>query len=55
MTNSYALEQLFPQDNELPAEHRPPSPIHQRTYLVNGELKTWDGPVDAVRSPVCVL
>jgi aldehyde dehydrogenase (NAD+) len=22
--------------------------------LVNGELKTWDGPVDPVRSPVCV-
>jgi glyceraldehyde-3-phosphate dehydrogenase (NADP+) len=54
MANSDALRQLFPQDGEIPADHRPPPPIHQRAYLVNGELKTWDGPVDAVRSPVCV-
>lgn len=54
MANSDALRQLFPKDGELPADHRPPAPIHQRAYLVNGELKTWDGPVDAVRSPVCV-
>jgi glyceraldehyde-3-phosphate dehydrogenase (NADP+) len=54
MANSDALRQLFPQDGEIPADHCPPPPIHQRTYLVNGELKTWDGPVDTVRSPVCV-
>jgi aldehyde dehydrogenase (NAD+) len=54
MANSDALRQLFPRDGEIPADHRPPPPIHQRTYLVNGELKTWDGPADPVRSPVCV-
>jgi aldehyde dehydrogenase (NAD+) len=54
MANSDALRQLFPKDGELPADHRPPPPIHQRAYLVNGELKVWDGPVDSVRSPVCV-
>ncbi len=54
MPNSDALRQLFPLESEIPAEHRPPLPIHQRTYLVNGELKGWSGPVDSVRSPVCV-
>jgi aldehyde dehydrogenase (NAD+) len=54
MANSDALRQLFPKDGEMPVDHRPPPPIHQRIYLVNGELKTWDGPVDPVRSPVCV-
>lgn len=54
MANSDALRQLFPRDGEIPADHRPPPPIHQRAYLVNGELKTWDGPADPVRSPVCV-
>ncbi|GEO12925.1 NADP-dependent glyceraldehyde-3-phosphate dehydrogenase [Microvirga aerophila] len=54
MANSDALRQLFPKDGELPADHRPPPPLHQRAYLVNGELKAWDGPVDSVRSPVCV-
>jgi aldehyde dehydrogenase (NAD+) len=53
MANSNALRLLFPEDDGIPAEHRPPAPIHQRTYLVNGELKVWNGPVDAVRSPVC--
>ncbi len=54
MANSDALRQFFPQDGEIPADHRPPLPIHQRAYLVNGELKTWDGPADPVRSPDCV-
>ncbi|KLK90103.1 aldehyde dehydrogenase [Microvirga vignae] len=54
MANSDALRQLFPLDGEIPAENRPPPPIHQRTYLVDGELKTWNGPFDTVRSPVCV-
>ncbi|WP_262270548.1 NADP-dependent glyceraldehyde-3-phosphate dehydrogenase [Microvirga yunnanensis] len=54
MANSDALKQLFPQDSEIRAEHRPPPPIHQRTCLVNGELKAWEGPIDPVRSPVCV-
>ncbi|MBQ0822604.1 NADP-dependent glyceraldehyde-3-phosphate dehydrogenase [Microvirga sp. HBU67558] len=54
MANSDALRLLFPEDDRIPAEHRPPAPIHQRTYLVNGELKVWDGPIDVVRSPVCL-
>lgn len=54
MANSDALKQLFPQDSEIPADNHPPPPIHQRVYLINGELKVWDGPMDTVRSPVCV-
>jgi aldehyde dehydrogenase (NAD+) len=54
MANSDALRQLFPRDGEIPADHRPPPPIHQRAYLINGELTASDGPVDTVRSPVCV-
>ncbi len=48
------LKQLFPQESDIPAEHRPLAPIHQRTYLVDGELRTWSGAVQTVRSPVCV-
>jgi aldehyde dehydrogenase (NAD+) len=54
MINSEALKQLFPSEEEISSEHRPPSPVHQRSYLVNGELKAWNGPVETVRSPVCV-
>ncbi|HEU0202132.1 MAG TPA: NADP-dependent glyceraldehyde-3-phosphate dehydrogenase, partial [Burkholderiaceae bacterium] len=28
--------------------------IHQRTYLVNGVLETWEGPTQKVLSPVCL-
>jgi aldehyde dehydrogenase (NAD+) len=53
MINSESLKQLFPSEDEI-SQYCPPSPVHQRSYLVNGELKTWDGPVETVRSSVCV-
>jgi glyceraldehyde-3-phosphate dehydrogenase (NADP+) len=54
MFDSAALKQLFPFEDDMLAEHQPPSPVHQRVYLVNGELRSWKGPVETVRSPVCV-
>jgi glyceraldehyde-3-phosphate dehydrogenase (NADP+) len=54
MVNPEALKQLFPSERDISSEHRPPSPVHQRSYLLNGELKAWSGPVETVRSPVCV-
>ena len=54
MFDSAALKQLFPFENDMLAERQPPSPVHQRVYLVNGELRSWRGPVETVRSPVCV-
>jgi glyceraldehyde-3-phosphate dehydrogenase (NADP+) len=54
MINPEALKQLFPSKEEISSEHRPPSPVHQRVYLIDGELRPWDGPVETVRSPVCV-
>ncbi|MGO4572496.1 NADP-dependent glyceraldehyde-3-phosphate dehydrogenase [Microvirga sp. 2TAF3] len=54
MIDSETLRLLFPSEGEISSEHRPPAPIHQRHYLLNGELKPWHGPVETVRSPVCV-
>ena len=48
------LRQLFPREDEIPSEHRPLVQVHQRSYLVNGELKRWKGRIETVRSPVCV-
>jgi len=42
----------FPQISEIPDDLRSCVPLHQREYLVDGELKTWDGEVQEVRSPV---
>ncbi|AUD00640.1 NADP-dependent glyceraldehyde-3-phosphate dehydrogenase [Spirosoma pollinicola] len=46
------LTQLFPSENQVPADYRI-EPIHQREYLLNGEMRQWDGAVSDVYSPVC--
>ncbi len=45
---------LFPAESDIPAEFQIAEPITQEVYLVNGELKPWDGPWQEVYSPVNV-
>lgn len=52
MTTVSQLEHLFPTLAEIPERYRPGAPIEQREYLVNGELRRWDGPLATVRSPI---
>ena len=54
MTTASQLEHLFPTLAEIPERYRPGAPIEQREYLVDGELRRWDGPLAAVRSPIFV-
>jgi glyceraldehyde-3-phosphate dehydrogenase (NADP+) len=50
---SQVLASLFPANQSaIPAEYRI-DPIHQREYLLNGEMRPWDGRVSDVYSPVC--
>ena len=52
--NNAQLTSLFPADGEqIPAEYRI-EPIHQREYLLNGEMRSWDGPTADVYSPICL-
>lgn len=39
--------------DQIPDEYNLPE-IHQREYLLNGELVQWNGPVQEVWSPVCI-
>ena len=54
MTTTESLRQLFPAADAIPSEHRLGAPIHQRRYLVGGELLEWRGETKPVLSPVCV-
>src|SRR5215212_254457 len=54
MIDTASLQRLFPTEDDVPAGHRPPRPIHQRYSLVGGELRAWDGRVQTVRSAICV-
>lgn len=54
MIDQSSLCLLFPGAGEIPAEHRLDGPIHQVTYVINGELSTWTGETKTVLSPVCL-
>ncbi|QJW89654.1 NADP-dependent glyceraldehyde-3-phosphate dehydrogenase [Spirosoma taeanense] len=50
---SSPLAQLFPSESQIPEQYHI-EPLHQREYLINGEMRPWNGPVSEVYSPVCV-
>ena len=52
MNGPMELERRFPSESEIPAEHRLPTPIRQRSTLVGGALKPWDGPFQTALSPI---
>jgi glyceraldehyde-3-phosphate dehydrogenase (NADP+) len=54
MITSEQLTALFPAEDDLTGEHGRPEPVHQRHWLVGGELKPWTGRVQTVRSAICV-
>ena len=45
---------LFPEEKDIPPEFLLSIPITQHEYLVNGELRCWNGPMKEVVSPVCI-
>ncbi|NDE09927.1 MAG: NADP-dependent glyceraldehyde-3-phosphate dehydrogenase [Chitinophagia bacterium] len=48
------LKNIFPQVSEIPKEWQLNEFIEQREYLVNGELRIWEGPMNEVVSPVSI-
>jgi glyceraldehyde-3-phosphate dehydrogenase (NADP+) len=54
MNNSSLFDNLFPKQGSIPAEFDLPQPVDQHEYLVDGQLRQWDGPLQEVFSPVCV-
>ncbi|WP_095079339.1 NADP-dependent glyceraldehyde-3-phosphate dehydrogenase [Pseudomonas sp. Irchel s3h17] len=52
MSTEHLLSTLFPTAAEIPEPYRPGELLEQREYLVEGQLKIWNGPLAVVRSPV---
>ncbi|MEF9673455.1 NADP-dependent glyceraldehyde-3-phosphate dehydrogenase [Pseudomonas sp. MWU13-2100] len=52
MTDQKLLDSLFPAAADIPEKYRLEGQLEQREYLVNGTLRSWDGPLAQVRSPV---
>jgi glyceraldehyde-3-phosphate dehydrogenase (NADP+) len=53
MTSIDKIAAIFPTAEAIPPAFRR-EPLHQREYLVDGELRRWDGPTREVLSPVCI-
>jgi glyceraldehyde-3-phosphate dehydrogenase (NADP+) len=48
------VKNLFPEESKIPEQFQFVSPINQKEYLINGEIRLTDGPVQEVLSPVCI-
>jgi glyceraldehyde-3-phosphate dehydrogenase (NADP+) len=48
------LKEIFPTLSQIPDEWRLDGLIEQREYLVNGELRLWNGEMNEVVSPVLI-
>jgi glyceraldehyde-3-phosphate dehydrogenase (NADP+) len=54
ITTEETIASLFPDEHGIPVEHRHEEPVIQKEYLINGQLRMWEGPMQEVLSPVCV-
>ncbi len=54
MNLSERIQSIFPDEESIPKKIFSSMPINQHDYLVNGELRAWDGRMQEVFSPVCV-
>lgn len=54
MTFQEQLDHLIIDTNAIPEGYALTELIHQKTYLSDGELVTWDGPMHDVFSPICM-
>ena len=54
MTFTEEITAKFVAEDQIPKQFELPEEVHQKEYLVNGEMRRWDGPSHTVVSPVCV-
>ncbi|NVN89393.1 MAG: NADP-dependent glyceraldehyde-3-phosphate dehydrogenase [Desulfuromonadales bacterium] len=48
-----SVESLFPEEGQIPQHFIIETPSRQDHYLIDGELRRWEGPLQQVLSPVC--
>lgn len=48
------VKKIFPAENDVPEEYRLSDAICQTEYLINGEIKHWQGKTINTVSPICI-
>ena len=46
------IDALFPEEQQIPPQYRITRQLKQDCYLIDGELRRWEGPLQEVHSPV---
>jgi glyceraldehyde-3-phosphate dehydrogenase (NADP+) len=54
MTFKDHLDSIFVDERDIPEEFRLTAEVHQREYLSNGKMHSWNGEVHEVLSPICI-
>lgn len=54
MTFAEEIKSRFVAEEEIPKQYELPAEVNQKEYLVNGEMRQWNGAMHTVVSPVCV-
>ncbi|MFZ6011836.1 MAG: NADP-dependent glyceraldehyde-3-phosphate dehydrogenase [Bacteroidota bacterium] len=54
MIMNQILANVFPTESNIPDQFKIPQSVDQREYLIDGQLKTWNGNLNPVLSPVFV-
>lgn len=54
MSTGRELAKLYPSIDQIPEAFRIQEPIHQRYYLVNNQLRPWEGEMQEIYSPLSV-
>lgn len=49
------IESIFPEIEDVPEEFLLNSPVSQKEYLINGELRVWEGKTQEVLSPISLV
>jgi glyceraldehyde-3-phosphate dehydrogenase (NADP+) len=53
-TLAQRMHASFPAPEEVPTEFRPSPSGYERLYLIDGDVRTWEGEISDVYSPICL-
>jgi len=55
MSIEQKIQTMFPRENEIPEFAKLPKPVELCEYLIDGELRKWNGPFQEVTSPIEIV
>lgn len=54
MATTQTIQQIFPTEHEIPQSHQLEGFLEKNEYLINGEIRYWDGAMNDIVSPICI-